>query len=92
MEKRLLTKEDAVLEGKTIFSQKEVEDFCAAFPNMPLQRKIDVLEKRLNNQLKMNIGSGSGVLTGSVRRAPDSVRITANPRERSIYGRIIWSF
>lgn len=52
LEKRLLTKEDAVLEGKTIFSQKEVEDFCAAFPNMPLQRKIDVLEKRLNNQLK----------------------------------------
>lgn len=52
LEGRLLLREDAVLEGKTIFEQKEVEQFRKAFPNMPMQRKIDVLNKRLMNQFK----------------------------------------
>lgn len=52
LEHRLLSREDAVLEGKTIFRQEEVETFCQAFPRMPLQRKIDVLNKRLMNQFK----------------------------------------
>lgn len=52
LEGRLLQREDAVLEGKTIFSQEEVEQFRKAFPAMPMQRKIDVLNKRLMNQFR----------------------------------------
>lgn len=52
LERRLLTREDAILEGKVIFRQEEVETFCQAFPRMPMQRKIDVLNKRLMNQFK----------------------------------------
>lgn len=51
-EDKLLLKDDIYYKGTMIYSKEDMEQFLHSFPHMPIQEKIDNLNKRLETKIK----------------------------------------